>query len=164
MPVYLSADFVEFPHGDYTAHRFDFSIETYKFVVIFAEVDISNPEYHAYRNEEVGFNIPLRCYDVKFDRLENFESGDFYKPAPKGQCSRRLSFSAELAEALERIITLHHNVYRSKAYFAIAETEKLKRFYDRVLQHPPDDVVYEVIADLGEGGKGYVLKTQCFNH
>lgn len=44
------------------------------------------------------------------------------------------------------IITLHHKAYRARAYFAIAETEKLKRFYDRVLQHPPRDEMYEVKA------------------
>ncbi|WP_409160594.1 hypothetical protein [Pectobacterium sp. B2J-2] len=164
MPVYLSKEFIEFPHGGYIAHRFDFCIDTHHFVVIFAEVDISEPAYHIYRSDEVGFEIPPCCYDVKFDRLENFESGDFYKPASKGQCSRRLGFSAELAEALETIITLHHDVYHARAYLAVAETPKLKRFYDRVLQRSPHDVVYEMSAGLGEGGNGYVLKTRYFDH
>ena len=164
MPVYLSDNFVEFPHGDYTAHRFDFCIETHNFIVLFAEVITSDPEYHDYRSDEAGFKIPTRCYDVKFDRLENFERGNFYEPPSKSQCSRRLNFTDELAEALETIITLHHNVYRARAYLAVAETPKLKRFYDRVLQQPPHDVVYKVNAGLGEGGMGYVLKTQYFNH
>ncbi|MGB9096955.1 hypothetical protein [Erwinia sp.] len=164
MPVYLSESFVEFPHGDFIAHRFDFCIEAHNFVVLFAEVITSDSEYHDYRSEEVGFRIPTRCYDVKFDRLENFESGNFYAPPPKGQCSRRHNFTEELAEALETIITLHHNVYRARAYLAVAETTKLKRFYDRVLQQPPVDVVYEVNTGLGEGGMGYVLKTRYFNH
>lgn len=164
MPIYLSKNFVEFPHGDFTAHRFDFRIETHNFVVLFSEVITSDPEYHDYRSGEVGFKIPTGCYDVKFDRLENFESGDFYAPPPKGLCSRRLNFTDELAEALETIMTLHHNVYRARAYFAVAETSKLKRFYDRILQQPPHDVVYEVSTELGEGGRGYVLKTRYFNH
>ncbi|MGC0821893.1 hypothetical protein [Pantoea agglomerans] len=73
------------------------------------------------------------CYDVKFDRLENFNSGNFYAPPPAELRSRKRRFADELAEALETIITLHHKAYRARAYFAIAETEKLKRFYDRVL-------------------------------
>ncbi|EPV8439219.1 hypothetical protein [Klebsiella variicola] len=163
MPVYLSKNFVEFPHGEITAHRFDFCIEAHKFLVIFAEVITSDPAYHAYRSDEVGFHIPDRCYDVKFDRVENFESGDFYKQPPLENRSRRLNFTEELAEALETIITLHHNVYHARAYFAVAETTKLKRFYDRILQQPPHDVVYEVNTDLGEGGMGYALKTRYFN-
>lgn len=164
MPIYLSENFVEFPHGELTAHRFDFCIETHHFVVIFSEVITTDPAYHEFRSEEVGFIIPAACYDVKFDRLENFQSGDFYALPPKERCSRKLNFADELAESLETIITLHHNVYHARAYFAVAETDKLKRFYDRVLQQPPHDVVYEVNTGLGEGGRGYALKTRYFNH
>lgn len=111
----------------------------------------------------IGFNIPPRCYDVKFDRRENFENETFYEPAPKGQCSRKLNFTHELAEALKAIMTLHHNVYHVRAYFAVADTLKLKRFYDRVLQSLSHDVVHEVNNGPGEGGMGYVLKTRYFN-
>lgn len=163
MPVYLSKNFLEFPHGTLTAHRFDFRIERHDFVMLFSEVIVNDPDYHAYRSEEVGFTIPPACYDVKFDRLENFNSGNFYAPPPVELRSRKRGFADELAEALETIITLHHRVYRARAYFAIAETEKLKRFYDRVLQHPPRDVIYEVNTAIGEGGRGYVLKTRYFN-
>lgn len=162
MPIYLSKQFIEFDHSGLTAHRYDFSIEAHNFVVIFSEVITDDPEYHAFRSEEVGFRIPKKCYDVKFDRLENFETQNFYAPPPKGKGSRSLNFSEELADALETIITVHHNVYKAKAYLATAETQKLKRFYDRVLQNAPDDVIYEVLAEVGEGGMGYVLKTRYF--
>lgn len=164
MPVYLSDKFVEFPHGEFLAHRFDFCIGAHNFVVLFAEVMTSDPVYLEYRSDEAGFRIIPRCYDVKFDRLENFESNNFYEPPSKENRSKRLDFADELADALETIITLHHNVYHAKAYLAVAETPKLKRFYDRVLQTVPDDVIYEVNADLGEGGMGYVLKTRYFHH
>ncbi|PWV83871.1 hypothetical protein C7423_11341 [Pantoea ananatis] len=162
MPIYLSQKFIEFDHNGLTAQRYDFSIETHNFVVIFSEVITDDPEYHALRSEEAGFRIPKNCYDVKFDRLENFESEEFYAPPPKGKGSRRFNFSLELADALETIITVHHNIYKAKAYLAVADTPKLKRFYDRVLQKAPDDVICEVKAELGEGGMGYVLKTRYF--
>ena len=133
-------------------------------LVIFSEVITSDPGYHAYRSSEVGFNIPPGCYDVKFDRCENFESGDFYAPPPRERCSRRLSFTTELAEALETIVKLHCDIYCARAYFAVAETLKLKRFYDRMLQQPRHHVAYKIITDLGEGGSGYALKTQYFSH
>ncbi|OPJ90881.1 hypothetical protein B1H39_24120 [Serratia marcescens] len=163
MLIYISDGFYEFPHGDYIAHRFDFKIDDQQFLVIFAEINTNDLGYHAYRCEEVGFNIPSRCYDVKFDRLENFENETFYQPpSPEAVCWR-LDFSRELAEALETVITLHHNIYQARAYIAVAETKKLKRFYDRVLQTIPDDVIYEYRAELGEGGLGYALKTRYFN-
>lgn len=108
MPSYLSKSFLEFPHGALTAHRFDFRIEQHDFVMLFSEVIVNDPDYHAYRSEEVGFSIPSACYDVKFDRLENFNSGNFYAPPPAELRSRKRRFADELAEALETIIRLHH--------------------------------------------------------
>ncbi len=162
MPVYHSEQFEEFQHGAFTAHIYRFSIENHRFVVVFSPIDITNHDYHEFRSEEVGFSVPDRCYDVKFDREENFENDTFYEPPPPGQCSKRYGFQFELAEALETIITLHHCIYRTKAYFAVAENDKLKRYYDRILQTPPGDVVYEVLQGYGEGGRGYVLKTRYF--
>ncbi|CND63042.1 hypothetical protein V5E43_000681 [Yersinia enterocolitica] len=162
MPVYHTEKFLEFSNGAFDCHRYDFSIKEHHFIVLFSAVDIQDREYHKLRCEELGFYIPNDCYDVKFDRLENFNSENYYAPPAKGMCSRDISFPRELAEALETIITVHHNEYRAKAYFAVAETDKLKRFYDRILQDVPDDVIYEVTTNLGEEGKGYALKTRYF--
>lgn len=162
MPLYLSERFEEFEHGAFPAQLFRFSIEEHRFIVVFSAVDVIDTEYHDFRSTEVGFSIPDRCYDVKFDREENFENETFYQPPAPGQCSRRYNFQTELADALETIIRLHHNVYYARAYFAVAENDKLKRYYDRILQSPPGDVVYEVQTGYGEGGRGYVLKTRYF--
>ncbi|CDH21525.1 conserved hypothetical protein [Xenorhabdus bovienii str. kraussei Quebec] len=163
MPVYHTEKFIEFPHGAFDCHRYDFSIKDHAFIVLFSTVDIQDRDYHSMRSEEVGFLIPGDCYDVKFDRLENFNSGGYFTPPAKGKCSKGINFIKKLTEALEIIITLHHNTYCARAYFAVAETDKLKRFYDRVLQDVPDDVIYEVTTNLGEEGKGYALKTRYFS-
>lgn len=102
---------------------------------------MTDRDYHEFRSEEVGFSVPDRCYDVKFDREENFENETFYEPPPPGQSSKRYGFQFELAEALETIITLHHCIYRTKAYFTVAENDKLKRYYDRILQTALGDVM-----------------------
>ncbi|WP_230118471.1 hypothetical protein [Serratia marcescens] len=162
MPVYHLEKFIEFPHGEFLCHRYDFSVKNHDFLIIFAPVDITDAEYHAYRCEEVGFQVPVDSYDVKFDRIENFESGDFYAPPAKGNCGGGRAYLNELADALETIITLHCSVYRAKAYFAIAETDKLKRFYDRILQKTFDEVLSDVTTDLGEEGKGYAFKTRYY--
>lgn len=164
MIAYLSDGFFEFPHGEIIAHRFDFSVGKQQFLVIFAEIITSDPDYHTYRSEEAGFSIPERCYDVKFDRLENFENETYYQSPPPDAVRWSPEFSRNLADALKTVITLHHNAYHARAYLAVAETPKLKRFYDRVLQSIPYDVICEFTAGLGEGGMGYVLKTRYFNH
>lgn len=163
MPFYHSEQFVEFKCGEYECHRYDFSIESHLFVVIFSPVDIDDAEYRCFRSDEVGFVIPSDCYDVKFDRFENFENENYFVPPKKGECARDIYFLDHLAEALVNIITLHHNVYHAKAYFAVAETMKLKRFYDRILHHSFAEVAYEVTTDLGERGNGYALKTRHFS-
>lgn len=162
MPIYLSEQFEEFQHGAFTAHLYRFSIEHHRFVVVFSPIDTTDDDYLQFRSEEAGFRIPSRCYDLKFDREENFVNETYYEPPAPGECSRRYGFALELADALETIITLHHNVYRARAYLAVAENDKLQRYYDRILQTPHDDVLYEIITGYGEGGRGYVLKTRYY--
>ena len=162
MPAYQSQMFQEFDHGSFTAHKFQFSIDQCEFVVIFNPVDISVGEYHEFRNDEVGFQIPDNCYDVKFDRKDNFDNGTYYKPPTKEQTSRCLTFGKRLSRALVHIISLHYSTYNAKAYFAVAESDKLKRFYDRILHEPFDNVLLSIDTDCGEGGMGYAFKTRCF--
>ncbi|WP_336803949.1 hypothetical protein [Erwinia aphidicola] len=163
MITYLSNGFLEFPHNGIIAQRFDFHVDEKKFLVLFAEVITSDPDYHSFRSDEMGFSIPERSYDVKFDTVENFENGTFYKPASPEDVRWTPEFPRDLAEALEIAITLHHNTYLARAYFAVAETPKLQRFYNRVLQDAPADVLYEYSAGLGEGGMGYAFKTRYFH-
>ncbi len=130
--------------------------------MIFSSVDILDLVYHQYRCQEVGFNIPANSYDIKFDRLDNYINNTFYAPSKKGSSRFGLSFLHELTHALREIITLHYNTYAAKAYFAMAENLRLRRFYHRILQRSFDDVIYEISTDLGEGSKGYAFKTRCF--
>lgn len=162
MISYLSDEFEEFPQGDFFNHLYRFSVDRYYFIVIFSPIDISNAEYHQYRNEEVGFDIPSNCFDVKFDRQENFDSSNFYAPPAPGECSRRRRFTDELAEALKTIIEKHYIIYQARAYIATADNDKLKRYYDRILQDASTNVVYKVIKDIGEEERGYAIQTKCF--
>jgi len=99
--------------------------------VIFSPLDISDAEYHQYRSEEVGFNIPTNFFDVKFDRQENFDRGNVYQPPAPAECSRRRRFTDELAEALAKSIEKHY--IRLRLILVTAENDKLKRYYDRIL-------------------------------
>lgn len=162
MAIQLSGQFQEFLHGSFYAHLYHFSIDEFDFVVLFSPVDITDESYLEFRSKEAGFQIPERCYDIKFDREENFRNSTFYERPLRGMSSRRYGFSQDLAVALQSIITSHCYAYSPNAYFAIAENDKLKRYYDRILQHRPDNVISEVKTGMGEEGKGYVLKTRYF--
>lgn len=162
MISYLSDEFNEFPQGRFLNHLYKFSIDDHYFIVIFSPVDTEDEEYHRYRSEEVGFNIPEKSFDIKFDRQENFDSGDFYKPPAPAQCSRRRRFTDELSEALQTIIKKHYYTYQAKVYLAVAENDKLKRFYHRILQNVDTDVVYQLTKEIGEEERGYVIQTHCF--
>ncbi|MDM8524942.1 hypothetical protein QUF80_16350 [Desulfococcaceae bacterium HSG8] len=70
-----------FPYGEIWAERIDFSIGEHDFLMVFTPMsEISDEETLAQKSEDAGFIIPDNSYDVKFDRTENFGSGDFYAP------------------------------------------------------------------------------------
>lgn len=162
MTIRYSGKFQEFPNDNFVAHTYDFSIDEFNFVLFFAQINIMDEEYIYYRSEEAGFEIIDNCYDLKFDRKENFINETYYKPPEKGLCSRRFRFQKELAEALKTVITLHCKVYGSKAYLFVAENHKLKRYYDRVLHNFSVEVVSIITSDIGDMGRGYVIKTRYF--
>ncbi|UAN54707.1 hypothetical protein KGP26_30090 (plasmid) [Serratia sp. JSRIV002] len=164
MPVYLSEEFLEWECGEFINHRFDFSIGEHKFLVLFSPIDVSDVGYHALRSEEVGFSLPSDSYDVKFDRLENFESDNFYATPKKSDLGGigGIAYLEELVDALTHIITLHCNTYQAKSYLMLAENMRLKQFYDRVLQRSFDEVLSYVATNLGEEGKGYALRTRYY--
>ncbi|MEM8238370.1 hypothetical protein Q4R49_11690 [Morganella morganii subsp. sibonii] len=162
MTIRLSGKFEEFLHGSFYVHLYRFSVDLFDFVVLFSPIDITDAEYLAFRSSEAGFRLPERCYDLKFDREDNFLNSTFYQVPERGMGSRRYGFVQDLAVALQHIVILHYYQYSAKVYFMIAENDKLKRYYDRILQLRHDNVLSEIKAGLGEGGKGYVLKTRHF--
>lgn len=162
MTIQYSGEFKEFPNHNFIAHTYDFFVDEFKFILFFSQINITDEEYICYRSEEVGFKIIDQCYDLKFDRQENFFNETYYRPPLKGECSRKFCFQNELAEALKTIIELHCKTYRSKAYLFFAENHKLKRYYDRILQKLHIDVISIIISDLGDMGSGYVIKTRYF--
>ncbi|HEJ9485345.1 TPA: hypothetical protein SMM93_000704 [Proteus mirabilis] len=162
MTIRYSGRFQEFPNDNFIAHTYDFFIDEFNFILFFTQINIMDKEYLCYRSEEAGFEIIDNCYDLKFDRKENFLNETYYKPPEKGMCSRKFHFQKELTEALEMIITLHCKIYASKAYLFIAENHKLKRYYDRILQALSVEVVTIITNDIGETGRGYAIKTRYF--
>ena len=164
MPSFPNYYFAEAQEGDNQYHRIEFLIESTCFVVVFSLIDTTDPVYMEFRSSEIGFAIPDSSYDVKFDTLDNFKSGSLYAASTIDSPFRVLGYHGlvRLSNALRRCIDLHFQTYNAKLYVAVAENERLVRFYDRLVCGTSSDVDYEVISELGQGGKGYAIKTSSF--
>jgi len=163
MPKIKNWDFIEFSVGDVYSHRIDFSIDDHEFLMTFTPVLSSgNREYLIERSKDVGFNIPDNSYDVKFDRLENFESDDFFSPPSTTFSFMCMAKLRRLGMAICQLLEFHAMAKDTEVYLASAENEGLKCFYDRLANRHAIRLEYDVIADLGEEGLDYAIKTSKF--
>jgi len=98
---------------------------------------------------------------VKFDRTENFESGDFYAP-PSSKMN--LSQLNRLGLGIKQIIEFHYSVKNTEAYFAAAENLRLARYYDRLVRTYAGQLQFEVVAGIGKEGLDYAIKTPKYKN
>ncbi len=117
--------------------------------------EINDEETLAQKSEDVGFAIPDNSYDIKFDRKDNFESGDFYAASSK----MNLSQLNRLGSAIKKIIEFHYSLKNAEVYFATAHSFKLARYYDRLIDAYAAQLNFECISRIGEEGLDYVIKT-----
>ena len=162
MPNIKNWEFEEFPYGDIYSQRIDFSIDDHHFFMIFTPVITDDDDYIQDRQSEVEFCIPDRSYDVKFDRVENFENGDFYVPPGQEFSFMGPGKMRRLGSAVCQLIDFHCSVTGAQAYFASAENLGLKQFYDRLANNYASELNYEVTTGLGEEGLDYAIKTSKF--
>ena len=154
------SSFDEFKVGEIISQRIDFSIKENRFLMLFTPVkDFSDAETLASRSREIGFTIPDACYEIKFDRLENFESENFYE-IPSHKLS--LSEIRHLGKKLVHLLEFHCQETSAEAYLAVAERPKLRSFYDRLAKNYADTLQFEVLKDLEPGGFGYAIRTYNF--
>jgi hypothetical protein len=165
MPIVSSWEFQQFPVGEIESQRIDFQVDDHDFLMLFTPVLASgNDEYIRFRSETVGFDIPHNSYDVKFDRVENFESGNFYAPPVEKWSKIDFRKMSRLGQELVQILEFHMVVTGAEAYFAAAENHGLKRFYDRLAKQRAQSIQCQVITNLGEEGLDYAIKTSRFKY
>ena len=146
-----------FPYGEIWAERVDFSIDGHGFLMVFTPMsEISDEETLAKKSEEMGFIIPDNSYDVKFDRTENFESGDFYAPSSSKMDMSQLN---RLGLGIRQIMEFHYSMKNTEAYFATAENRRLAQYYDRLARTYAEQLQFEVMARIGEEGLDYAIRT-----
>ena len=141
-----------------------FDIEDHQFMMVFTKLseqyDITTLEE---LEQSLGFTIPEKSYNIKFDRLENFESGNFYAPPSSEFSQFNLKKLNYLGFIIYKLIELHANEKDAQLYFASAENSKLKSFYNRVVNKYANSLDCEVISDLPlDEGLDYAIKTSKY--
>ena len=163
MPRIVEWAFEEIISGEIRSQLINFSIDDHDFVMIFTQLnEFSDNESIAELSSKAGFDVPANSYDVKFDRIENFDSGDYYS-----RPSERFSFMdfakmRRLGLAIYQVLEFHITTKEPQAYFASAENIGLKWFYDRLVKQYADRLNLQVISDLGEEGLDYAIKTSKY--
>lgn len=159
MPTIKRWEFEQFPCGEIYSQRIDFSVDDHQFFMIFTPVICDDAAYVHERESQVDFEIPEQSYDIKFDRVENFESGQFYAPPAAGYSFMGLEKLARLGIGLCRLIEFHRSLTGAQVYFVSTENLRLKHFYDRLAKKYAVELNYSVNTGLGEEGLDYAIKT-----
>lgn len=164
MPSIKNWKFEDLPYGEFNSQRIDFSIDDHNFFMVFTPVILTNSEYKYQRETLAGFSVPDKSYDIKFDREENFESGDFYMPPSSDFSQMTPGKMKRLGKGVCKLIEFHCSITGAEVYFASAENGGLKQFYDRLANKHSDELEYKVTTGLGEEGLDYAIKTSKFKY
>lgn len=154
-----------FPVGDINSQKIDFSIDDHDFVMIFTPVlESGDVQYLKERSADIGFSIPQNSYDVKFDRIENFQTGNLYaKPSLRYS---RMNFSkmSRLGHGIAKILDFHRETTNAEVYLATAEHTALKSYYDRLAKQHASRLKFNVTSELGSEGLDYAIKTENYKY
>lgn len=150
----------DFDVGDISCQIIEFSVEGRDYVMLFNRVDATRTqETINEKAEELGIDYRENSYEVKFDLSSNFESDNFFHK-PEGRIS--ITGIRKLGGLIKELLDFHYRNSNAEAYFCVAESVKLKRFYDRLVKLYIDTLNFDVKADLGEEGLGYEITTPSY--
>lgn len=165
MPILRYDTFQEFSYGYTSGQRIDFDIDIddHRLVMFFMP---ASEFYDDERKEEISRALtapfPENSYDIKFDRLENFETENYYQPPDTQYSKANYRFMTRLSRGIAQLIDYHCEEVQPEAYFAVAENHRLKRFYDRLaVKHAPG-LNFNPINGIGHEGLGYALTTRHY--
>ncbi|EJL6392595.1 hypothetical protein NMR79_004061, partial [Vibrio vulnificus] len=109
--------------------------------------------------KELGIDYRENSYEVKFDLKENFESDRFFV---RPEAALSVSGMRELGRIIKDLLEFHYRNSNAEAYVCVAESKKLKRFYDRLAKLYTEELKFEVRMNLGEEGLGYEITTPSY--
>lgn len=150
----------DFDIGDISCQIIEFSIEEHEYVMVFNRVDATRTEEVIYEKaEELGIEYRFNSYEVKFDLKANFDADTFFE---KPQYSVSVKGMRELGHAIKDLLEFHYRNSNAEAYICVAESAKLKRFYDRLAKIYSEELQFTVKTDLGDEGFGYEIETPSY--
>jgi hypothetical protein len=145
---------------DFKLIKFYFKHKQY--VVIFTKVESAkNPPDITLKENELGLVYQSNSFEVKFDLVDNFESGHYYQKPASTYTFRELM---ALGMLLCNSIQFHFRLTGASAYYAIAENSKLKSFYDLLDKKCKNMVAFTVVDKLGSEGLGYEIRTTNYKN
>ena len=163
MPTIKEWKFELFPSDNTFTERIDFSIDDHNFLMVFTPFKNSfNEEYFLWLSENIGFDIPDDGYVIKFDRVENFETGDFFARPSDDFSKFDLKKLNRLGKAIKEIIEFHCSLKNTEIYYASAQDFKMKKYYDRLIKKYSKYLNFEILSNLGEERLDYVIKTRNY--
>ena len=150
----------DFNVGDIPCQIIEFTVEGHIYMMLFNRVDATRTqESISEKEEELGIEYRENSYEVKFDLRDNFYSDNFFKK-PKEQIS--VTGMRELGRIIKELLEFHYRNSNAEAYVCIAESMKLKRFYDRLVKLYTSGLNFKVNTNLGEEGLGYEITTPSY--
>ena len=150
----------DFDIGEVACQIIEFSVEDHIYVMLFNRVDATRTEEMiTEKAEELGLEYRENSYEVKFDLKENFESDQFFE---KPEISISVTGMRELGFIIKELLEFHYRNSNAEAYICVAESIKLKRFYDRLAKLYTEELNFEVKMNLGEEGLGYEITTPSY--
>lgn len=134
-----------------------FCISSRNYIMFFVRTDTMLDD-HAIGEQslELGVEIRSNSYNVKFDLEENFDNGNYYDQ-PNVYAS--VGHVRELGEVICSILEYHCRMTDAEAYYCVAESMKLKRFYDRLSVKHAARLGFTIINGLGTEELGYEIRT-----
>lgn len=150
----------DFDYGEISCQLIEFEIEGHEYVMVFNRVDAARTQEMIYEKaDELGIEYRPDSYEVKFDLKDNFESDSFFE-RPNATIS--VTGMRELGHTIKELLDFHYRNSNAEAYICVAESSKLKRFYDRLANIYSQELNFTITTELGDEGLGYGIKTPSY--
>jgi hypothetical protein len=150
----------DFDVCDISCQIIEFSVEGHIYVMLFNRVDATRTQdMISDKADELGIEYRENSYEVKFDLKDNFESDRFFE-RPKSTIS--VTGMRMLGGTIIELLDFHYRNSNAEAYVCVAESKKLKRFYDRLAKRHAERLNFKVKKHLGDEGLGYEITTPSY--
>ncbi|CAM2984956.1 hypothetical protein [Vibrio neptunius] len=150
----------DFNIGDISCQIIEFTVEHHDYVMVFNLVNATRTkDMINEKADELGIEYREHSYEVKFDLKVNFESDNFFD---KPDIALSVTAMRELGYIIKELLDFHYRNSHAEAYLYVAESDKLKRFYDRLAKLYSEELHFVVTNNLGEEALGYEITTPSY--